>query len=216
MFTDGKTTAGLPPAPIAAAARASGIIIYCIGLIGSDGIDVSTLNDWATDPDASHVAVSPDDSDLEELFKDLAANISKTGTTDIVIDEVINADFVITSVIPPSIGTSMTINSNTLQWKSEELGVSGNEGASLEFCIQHISQDSGEKQVNESVNYTDNEGNVVIFPSPSVTVDCGIVVNPEPCPTPLDLSVGRLRGLYGYRHGQTLIWSLWVGEYSLT
>ena len=41
MFTDGKTTAGLPPAPVAAAARASGIIIYCIGLIGSDGIDVS-------------------------------------------------------------------------------------------------------------------------------------------------------------------------------
>ena len=124
MFTDGKTTAGLPPAPIAAAARASGIIIYCIGLIGSDGIDVSTLNDWATDPDASHVAVTPDDSDLEELFKDLAANISKTGATDIVIDEVINADFVITSVIPPSTGTAMTINSNTLQWKSEELGVS--------------------------------------------------------------------------------------------
>lgn len=35
----------------------SGIIIYCIGLIRSDGIDVSVLNDWATDPDASHMAV---------------------------------------------------------------------------------------------------------------------------------------------------------------
>ena len=52
MFTDGKTTAGPPPAPVAAAARASGIIIFCIGLIGSDGIDVNVLNDWATDPDA--------------------------------------------------------------------------------------------------------------------------------------------------------------------
>ena len=208
MFTDGRTTAGLPPAPIAAAARASGIIIYCIGLIGSDGIDVNTLNDWATDPDASHVAVSPDDSDLEELFKDLAANISKTGATDIVIDEVINADFVITSVIPPSTGTAMMINSNTLQWKIEELGVSGNEGASLEFYIQHISQDSGEKQVNESVNYTDNEGNVVIFPSPSVTVDCGIVVNPEPCPTPLDLSVGGCEDSMVIDMGDTYLESL--------
>ena len=65
LFTDGKTTAGAPPAPIAAAARASGIVIYCIGLIGSDGIDVSVLNDWATDPDASHVAVTPDESELE-------------------------------------------------------------------------------------------------------------------------------------------------------
>ena len=45
LFTDGKTTAGPPPAPVAAAARAEGIILYCIGLIGSDGIDVSVLND---------------------------------------------------------------------------------------------------------------------------------------------------------------------------
>ena len=52
MFTDGKTTSGPPPAPVAAAARAAGIVIYCIGLVGSDGIDVSVLNDWATDPDA--------------------------------------------------------------------------------------------------------------------------------------------------------------------
>ena len=208
MFTDGRTTAGLPPAPIAAAARASGIIIYCIGLIGSDGIDVNTLNDWATDPDASHVAVTPDDSDLEELFKDLAANISKTGATDIVIDEVINADFVITSVIPPSTGTAMTINSNTLQWKIEELGVSGNEGASLEFYIQHISPDSGEKEVNESINYSDNEGNVVVFPSPSVTVDCGIVVNPEPCPTPVDLSVGGCEDSMVIDMGDTYLESL--------
>ena len=37
MFTDGNTTIGAPPAPLAAAARAQGIIIYCIGLIGSDG-----------------------------------------------------------------------------------------------------------------------------------------------------------------------------------
>ena len=48
------------------------------------------LDEWATDPDASHVAVTPDDADLEELFKDLAVNISKTGATNIVIDEKIS------------------------------------------------------------------------------------------------------------------------------
>ena len=58
MFTDGNTTTGVPPAPVAAAARAQGIIIYCIGLIGSDGLDVNALNDWATDPSATHVAVT--------------------------------------------------------------------------------------------------------------------------------------------------------------
>ena len=189
MFTDGKTIAGPPPAPVAADARASGIIIYCIGLIGTDGIDVNVLNDWATDPDASHVAVTPDDADLEDLFKDLAANISKTGATNIVIDETVNPDFIITSVTTPTKGTATMIDSNTLQWKIQELGVSGNEGASLEFYIKHVAQSSGEKLVNQSITYSDNEGNVVTFPAPSVTVDCGIVVNPEPCPVPIEFSI---------------------------
>ncbi len=190
MFTDGKTTVGAPPAPVAAAARAAGIIIYCIGLLGADGIDVSVLNDWATDPDASHVAVTPDAAELEQLFADLAANISKPGATDIVIDEVINPDFVITNMIPPSVGTATMVNTGTLQWKIPQLGVTGNEGASLEFFIRHVAQSSGTKLVNQSISYTDNEGNAVTFPAPTVTVDCGIVVVPEPCPHPIDLTVG--------------------------
>ncbi len=189
MFTDGKTTTGMPPSPVAASIRATGVIIYCIGLIGSDGIDVNVLNDWATDPDASHVAVTPDDADLEELFKELAANISKTGATDIVIDEVVNPDFVITSMDMPTKGNATVLDTNTIQWKIDELGVTANEGASLEFYIRHIAGDSGEKLVNQSITYSDNEGNTVIFPKPTVTVDCDIVVNPEPCPTPVDLTV---------------------------
>ena len=189
MFTDGKTTAGPPPAPVAAAARASGIVIYCIGLIGTDGVDVDALNDWATDPDDSHVAVTPNDDELEDLFRDLAANISKTGATNIVIDEVVNPDFAITSVTPPTKGTAVMINSNTLQWKISELGVSGNEGATLEFYIQHIAQTSGVKQINQSITYSDNEGNVVTFPAPSVTVDCGAVIHPEPCPVPINVTI---------------------------
>lgn len=208
MFTDGKTTAGPPPAPVAAAARAAGVIIYCIGLIGSDGIDVSVLNDWATDPDASHVAVTPDDADLEDLFRDLAANISKTGATNIVIDEVVNPDFIITGVTPPTKGTATTIDSNTLQWKISELGVSANEGASLEFYIRHIAQDSGEKQVNQSITYSDNEGNVVVFSDPSVLVECGIVINPEPCPVPVNLAVDGCRDSVIIDAGETYLESL--------
>lgn len=189
MFTDGKTTSGGPPSPVAAAARAAGIIIYCIGLTGSDGIDISVLNDWATDPDASHVAVTPDDSELEDLFADLAADISKPGATNIVINEIINPDFVITSITPPTKGTTMSVNPTTLQWKISELGVSGNEGATLEFYIRHISQNSGTKPVNQSITYSDTEGNSVTFPDPSVKVDCGIIVTPEPCPTPVNFTV---------------------------
>lgn len=189
MFTDGKTTAGGPPAPIAAQAKADGIIIYCIGLIGSDGIDVDTLNEWASDPDATHVAVTPDAEELEELFKELAENITKPGATSIVINETVNPDFEITSVNSPDKGSAEQTGQRTLRWTIPQLGVSASESALLEFFIRHTSQTPGTKLVNESITYSDNEGNTVIFPAPTVEVDCGVVVNPEECPVPVDLSV---------------------------
>ena len=187
MFTDGQTTVGSPPSPVAAAARAAGIIIYCIGLVGSDGVDVAVLNDWATDPDASHVAVTPDDADLEDLFEDLAANISKPGATNIVIDEVVFPDFQIVNIETTTKGTSQILNANTIKWTIPELGVTTSEGASLEFNIRHVAPTGGTKLVNMTLTYSDTEGNVVNFPTPSVLVECGGVV--EPCPTPVSLTV---------------------------
>lgn len=203
-----KRTTGAPPAPVAKEARDAGIIIYCIGLIGSDGIDVNVLNDWATDPDASHVAVTPDDAQLEDLFEDLAANISKPGATNIVIDEVINPDFIITGTLQPSKGTSMLVNATTLQWRIDELGVTANEGASLEFFIKHVGQDSGTKLVNESITYNDSENNVVTFPAPTVTVDCGVVVHPEPCPVPMDLALNHCQDSVVLDMGDTYLESI--------
>ena len=189
MFTDGNTTVGAPPAPVAEAAKAQGIVIYCIGLIGSDGLDTDALNTWATDPDATHVAVTPDAADLEELFAELAANISKTGASDIKIDEVVNPDFIITSILPPDKGDAQMLDAHSLKWTIAELGVTGSESAILEFFIRHVSKEPGTKAVNQSITYSDNEGNVVIFPDPKVDVNCDIVVNPEGCPEPVDLSV---------------------------
>ena len=189
MFTDGNTTTGAPPAPVAAAARAQGIVIYCIGLVGSDGLDINALNDWATDPDASHVAVTPDAGDLEALFAELAANISKPGATDIVIHEAVNPDFVITSILPPAKGSAVMLDAHTLRWEIAKLGVTSSESATLDFFIRHVSQQPGVKLVNESITYSDREGNVVLFPKPTVTVECGIVIYPEECPAPVDLTV---------------------------
>ncbi len=189
MFTDGNTTAGAPPAPVAAAARAQGIVIYCIGLVGSDGVDVDTLNDWATDPDASHVAITPDAAELEQLFAELAANISKTGATDIVINEVVNSDFVITSILNPAVGTATMLNATSLRWEIEELGVSASESATLEFFIRHVGQNPGTKLVNASIDYSDNEGNLVTFPEPTVAEESDVVVDPEECPDPVDLTI---------------------------
>ena len=201
MFTDGKTTLGLPPAPVAAQARSMGAIIYCIGLTGSDGIDINALNAWASDPDASHVAVTTDPLELKALFETLAANITKTGATNIVIDEKLNPDFTITSIDLPTAGTAAMTGPGAIQWKIDKLGVSGNEGASLSFGIKHIADTSGKKKVNLSVDYSDAEGSRVIFPSPEVTVDCDIEENPDPCPRPLDFEIDSCQSFAEYDAG---------------
>lgn len=191
MFTDGKTTAGIDPTPIAEAAKAMGIIIYCIGLIGSDGIDINILNQWATDPDVSHVAVTPDAAELEALFAELAANISKTGATNIFIEETISPDFIITGIPTTTKGTAMVSGNNKIKWQINSLGVTGNEGASIEYFIKHNTYTSGLKEVSQSTTYSDNEGNKVTFPNPSVLVNCEVIVNPEPCPIPNDIKINE-------------------------
>ena len=189
MFTDGETTVGPDPSPIAAAARAAGVIIYAIELSGRGGVDVSALEDWASKPASSYVAITPDDAELEELFKDLARNIAKPGATDVVVTDTVSPCFRITSVAMPTKGTASLLDADTVQWQIDELGVTQSEGAVLEFTVQHIGSCSGTVEVNESISYDDAEGNVVSFPSPELDVDCDIIIRPEICPEPVELTV---------------------------
>ncbi len=189
MFTDGRTTAGTDPSPVAAAARAQGVIIYCIGLSGNGGIDEQALKDWASDPDSAYVVITPDDEELENLFEDLAKNIAKPGATDIVINDKISPCFKITSLSTPTKGTASLIDATSLQWKIDKLGVNKSEGAVLEFTVQHVGPCSGTIEVNESITYSDKEGNKVTFPSPKIEVDCNIIVLPETCPEPVEINV---------------------------
>ena len=187
MFTDGVTTSGPAPGPIAAAARAAGTVIYCIGLIGSDGLDMAALNNWATDPDASHVAVTPDAAELEDLFAELAANISKPGATDVLILETLDADFELGEVEPPDKGSVIVTGPRSLRWSIDSLGTTKSESAALRFAVRHTGDATGSLHVNESIDYSDAEGNLVRFPDPEVYVDCGSDVYPEPCPEPREL-----------------------------
>lgn len=189
MFTDGKTTEGGDPVPAAERAKAQGIEIYAIGLIGDDGIDIGMLKKWASDPSDQHVAVTPDETELQELFEEVAKNISKPGATNLVIEETVNPEFAIISVNPPLKGTVMTLSSRSVRWQIEELGGLERERAVLEFLVRFNGQQSGMYFVNESIAYYDSEGNEVEFPNPQIYVDCGLVVQPETCPEPIDLEV---------------------------
>lgn len=189
MFTDGKTTAGPDPSPVAAAARAAGTVIYAIGLSGNDGVDAAALEDWASKPASAYVAITPDDAELEQIFADLARNISKPGATNIVITDKVSSCFQIIAVSMPTKGTASLINNTSVQWEIDELGVSQSEGAVLEFTVKHIGPCTGIVEVNESILYSDTENNVVNFPSPELDVDCDIVIQPEHCPDPVELTV---------------------------
>lgn len=202
MFTDGRTTAGSNPNPIAAAARAAGVIIYAIGLSGSNGVDASTLEAWASKPSSAYVAITPDNADLEELFKSLAKNIANPGATNIVITDKISSCFRITSVSMPTKGNATPLDANTVQWKIDQLGVTQSEGAVLEFTVEHIGPCSGMIQVNESISYQDTEGNVVSFPSPQLEVACDNIVFPEICPEPVDLTVDSCEDMLEFDAGE--------------
>lgn len=189
MFTDGVTTAGGEPNTVATLAKSQGVIIYCIGLSGNGGIDITSLNNWSSDPDSAYVVIAPDDNELEELFKDLARNIANAGATNVVITDTVAPCFQITSISSPTKGTATTTGTNTVTWNIDELGVTESEGATFEFTVTHIGPCTGTVEVNESISYSDEEGNIVTFPSPEIEVDCGVDICPEGCPITVDLTV---------------------------
>lgn len=190
MFTDGVTTVGPDPTPIADAAKAAGITIYCIGLNGNSGVDENILGSWASAPASTHVAIAPDSSQLDQLFANLAANITVPGATNIVIDEMLNPDFTIIGTPVASAGTITPQSDTSFEWSIDQLGTTQTESATVTFTIQHTALTAGTKLVNESITYADTEGNVVQFPDPSVVVNCAPTpINADLCPVPLDVDV---------------------------
>ncbi|MGM9682106.1 MAG: VWA domain-containing protein, partial [Eubacteriales bacterium] len=208
MFTDGRTTAGDDPNDVATLAKSQGVIIYCIGLSGNGGIDVKALNDWASDPDSSYVSITPDDQELEKLFEDLAKNISKPGARKVVITDRIADCFRVTSILTPTKGTASMLDPNTVEWKIDELGVKHSEGAELEFTVEHIGPCSGSVEVNDNIDYDDADHNTVTFPSPLIDVECDVTTQPEPCPTPVDVTIDGCRDSLEFNAGEIGMQSL--------
>ena len=107
----------------------------------------------------------------------------RPGATDLKIVEQLNPDFEIINIVTPAKGTVEQQSDTQLTWKMDSLGVSGVESATLAFRVRH----RGVKKVNQSIQYSDAQGNLVDFPDPTVNVKCDLVVCAEPCPTPVDV-----------------------------
>ena len=65
----------------------------------------------------------------------------------------------------------------------------------------------GVTEVNESVSYSDAEGNVLKFPSPTLEVDCGLPVV-EPCPEPADFVAYGCSDTIEFDAGDVLLQSM--------
>ncbi|MBA7610520.1 hypothetical protein ES703_17729 [subsurface metagenome] len=163
IFTDGKTTAGGNPDDDAAAARAAGTEIFCIGL-GS--VSVSSLNEWATDPDSEHVFIAPSSGDLQAIFEAIGAAITVPAATDIEVVDTVSDHFLVSDVACSK--GDITVTDNVITWTIDELST---ETVTLTYTATHdCTMPGGEEQVNDSVTYSDNEGHVVVFPNPVVNV----------------------------------------------
>ncbi|MCH5192750.1 MAG: VWA domain-containing protein [Oscillospiraceae bacterium] len=188
LFTNGLSNTGANARTIAAQLKASGITIFVIGLNGRDGIDVSLIEDVASSPSASFAYITPDGTQIADIFGTLTENIARDGATNITITDTVSPCFRITSTSMPTQGQASLIDNNTVQWTIEDLGNDAIEGVELTFTVEHLGTCAGTVEPNQSTVYTDTEGSVVDFPSPTLSVDCPEVIA-EGCPEPIPLSV---------------------------
>ena len=78
----------------------------------------------------------------------------------------------------------------------------------MEFFIKHVGTTPGTKLVNESITYTDDEHNLATFPEPTVQVDCGVIVTPEPARRRWRFP-WRVPGFCRFTMWEMFIWSPW-------
>ncbi len=208
MITDGKTTIGQDAYPIVNSAKAMGIKIYCLGLLGNCGINEKALCDWASCPVTKYALFSPSAHDLQKFFEQIAESISGPGATNIIINEQVNSDFEITEISPHSKGTAVITGSDSLRWNIPVLGARKTETAQLEFTVKHLGKTMGVLIMNKEIIYKDNEFNNVEFPVPKIEVNGAMEILPEECPVPVEIEIDCCKDCIEYDMGQVEMQSL--------
>jgi uncharacterized protein YegL len=163
IFTDGESNTGPDPGEAADAARDAGTEIFAIGL---GAFTIAQLNRWASDPDSYHVYATPTSADLLDIFDDISANVTRAAATNATIDLTVDNRFTVSDV-RPSRG-SATQSGNVISWLIPNVRT---EALSLRYTVTHeITQPTGRSRINNTITYTDAEGNIVQFPDLSVSV----------------------------------------------
>jgi uncharacterized protein YegL len=174
VFTDGETTVGGDASNEAAAARAAGTEIFVIGL-GS--VVPAELADWASDPDSTHLFITPSPAQLNAIFQAIGAAVVVPAATGITVVDTVHGHFGVSgaAVSKGSLGQA----GNVLTWTIPALQT---ESVTLTYTVTHDpTKPGGVEQVNDSVTYTDAEGHVVTFPSPTVRVrGCAATIDLTP------------------------------------
>lgn len=115
MFTDGQSTAGGSAVPITTLAKENGVVIYCVVLKGLFGTDVPAASLWVSSPATSFLSIAPTTAELEEIFSELAANISNPGATEILMQGLVADDFILTELLPPDKDTAQQLDAHSFR-----------------------------------------------------------------------------------------------------
>jgi hypothetical protein len=188
VFSDGRPTQGGNGVSQASAAKTAGTEIFTVGF-GSP--NTSTLNAWASDPDATHayVGAGAGNANLNAIVNTIGPAVTVPAATDITVVDTVSDHFTVSNLSVTA--GSASVAGNAVTWTVPTLG---SQTVSLTYRATHlVTAEGGIEPVRASITYADAQGKAVSFPSPTVevtgcpvaTTTCTPGVDCELPPTPL-------------------------------
>jgi uncharacterized protein YegL len=166
MFTDGAGSDTVAANIAASDAKAQGTEIFAIGI---GGAEEAALIDWVSEPKDDHVFTADTTEALDAIFAEIAQIITEPAGTNIEIVDRVNSNFTVSNInVDKGVAE---ISSNDITWRIDSLGATGPETATLTYLATHNPEGaSGTMLINDFVNFTDDQGNIVTFPQPEIKV----------------------------------------------
>ncbi|GAB2596187.1 VWA domain-containing protein [Streptomyces capparidis] len=169
VITDGNPNTGDPTKERAEELHPRATVI-AVGV--GDGVNQATLETVASGPGADNTFSVGDFGDLDKALKAIVEAIVVPGATNPRIDVTLDAPWrlvpgTVTANLPGSgIGN---VTDTGFTWTRAQLG---DENLVITYQVRHQGAPCGPLNVNQSVDYTDDEGAPVVFPAVQVTVEC--------------------------------------------